>query len=56
MKEALRYLIEEIKALGWRCAAFGPEFWLAVAALAGACALALVIGYLVYREDEDERR
>lgn len=26
-------IIAEIKALGWRCFAFGPEVWLAIAAV-----------------------
>ncbi len=44
------WITEEFKALGLRCVAYGPEFWLAVAAICGATALAMVVGYFVWKE------
>ena len=38
----------EFRALGWRCVAFGPEFWLAVAALCVALFLAVAVGWYVF--------
>lgn len=44
MGEVLRCLIAEIQALGWRCFAFGPEFWAGVgmAALLAAAAMVMI--------------
>ncbi len=50
----------EIKALGWRCVLYGPEIWLAVAALAGAWMLALIVCWVAFApeisggKDEDD--
>ena len=38
----------EFRALGWRCAAYGPEFWLGVSALCGALILAGAVGWYVF--------
>ena len=50
------YIIAEFKALGLRCVAYGPEFWLAIAAIGGVAALGAVVGVMIWREDDDERR
>ena len=44
MGEVWRHLIAEITALGWRCFAFGPEFWagLAFVALLGMAAVVII--------------
>lgn len=44
MGEVWRDLAAEISALGWRCFAFGPEFWAGVgmAALFAAAVIAIV--------------
>lgn len=44
------YIVAEFRALGLRCVAHGPEFWLAIAAICGVAALAMVVGYFVWRE------
>lgn len=38
-------MIAEIKALGWRCIAYGPEFWLAFPLF---CLVGFVIGFLIF--------
>ena len=42
------WIIAEFKALGLRCVAFGPEFWL-VAPVAGAVLIAVIVGYFIWR-------
>lgn len=42
------WIAAEFKALGLRCVAHGPEFWL-VAPIIGAAALAAVVGIIVGR-------
>ena len=44
------WIAEEFKALGLRCVAYGPEFWLAIAAIGGVAALSAVVGYFIWRE------
>lgn len=44
------YIIAEFRALGLRCVAYGPEFWLAIAAIGGVAALSAVVGYFIWRE------
>lgn len=42
------WIAAEFKALGLRCVAYGPEFWL-VAPVAGAVAVAVIVGIIVGR-------
>lgn len=42
------WIAAEFKALGLRCVAYGPEFWL-VAPIIGAALLAVVVGWIVWR-------
>jgi len=42
------WIIAEFRALGWRCVAYGPEFWL-VAPVAGAVLIAGAVGIIVWR-------
>ena len=44
------WITAEFKALGLRCVAYGPEFWLAVAAIGFVAALSAVVGYFIWRE------
>ena len=44
------WITAEFKALGLRCVVYGPEFWLAIAAIAGVAALSAVVGYFIWRE------
>lgn len=48
-------VLAEFKALGWRCVAYGPEFWLAFAALCGSSAIATVISWIVFSNWKDGR-
>lgn len=54
-------MIAEIKALGWRCFAFGPEVWLAIAAVC-IFSVGIVVGMWLAAllgangRDDDERR
>ena len=48
MGEVLRCLIAEIQALGWRCFAFGPEFWAGLA-FAAVLALAAVVIIAIWK-------
>lgn len=43
------WITAEFKALGLRCVAHGPEFWLAVAAMGFVAALAVAVGYYIWR-------
>lgn len=45
------WIIAEFKALGLRCIAYGPEFWL-VAPVAGAVIVAVIVGIIVGRFDK----
>jgi len=56
VQETWYYIVAEFKALGLRCIAYGPEFWLGVSALAGAGIVAVLAGLFVFGEDENERR
>lgn len=49
MGEVWHHLIDEIKALGWRCFAFGPEFWVGLA-FAAILALAAVVIIAIWRD------
>ena len=49
MRETWYYIISEFKALGLRCVAIGPEFWLVVAAIAGAVMLGMVVSIIVFK-------
>ena len=42
------WIAAEFKALGLRCVAYGPEFWL-VAPVAGAVIVAVIVGLIVGR-------
>ena len=42
------WIVAEFKALGLRCVAFGPEFWLVVP-VAGAVLIAVIVGIIVGR-------
>ena len=42
------WIAAEFRALGLRCVAHGPEFWL-VAPVAGAVVLAVIVGIIVGR-------
>ena len=44
------WITAEFKALGLRCVAHGPEFWLGVAAMGFVTALAVAVGYFIWRE------
>ena len=46
------WITAEFKALGLRCVAHGPEFWLAIAAIAGVAALCMIVGVMIWREDK----
>lgn len=46
MSEVWHYLIAEITALGWRCFALGPEFWVGIAFAALIAMAAIVIIYI----------
>ena len=48
MGEVWRYLIAELKALGLRCFALGPEFWAGIA-FAALLALAAVVIIAIWR-------
>ena len=47
MRDFWACVAAEFRALGWRCVAYGPEFWLGVAALCGVVALAIVVCVLL---------
>ena len=46
------WITAEFKALGLRCVAHGPEFWLVVPTLAGALAVAALVGVFKWRNDK----
>jgi len=46
------YIAAEFKALGLRCVAFGPEFWLCVTALAGAAIVAVLVAVMIFKENK----
>lgn len=50
------WITAEFKALGLRCVAHGPEFWLAVAAIAGVAVLGMIVSIFVFREDDRHDR
>lgn len=57
MRETWYYIVAEFKALGLRCVAYGPEFWLAVTAVAGAVVVAAMVRLILWEgEDNDDRR
>jgi hypothetical protein len=49
MGEVWHHLIAEIKALGWRCFALGPEFWAGLS-FAAILALAAVMIIAIWRD------
>ena len=51
------WITAEFKALGLRCVAHGPEFWLGVTAICGAVCLSAAVCCFVFKEsDKHERR
>ena len=54
-------MIAEIRALGWRCFAFGPEVWLAIAAVC-IFSVGIVVGMWLgallgaNKEDKDDEQ
>ena len=54
MRETWYYIVEEFRALGLRCVACGPEFWLALAAICGMVCVALVVGWVVFKDEEGD--
>lgn len=52
MKETWYFIAAEFRALCLRCVAHGPEFWLAVTAMSGAICFALIVGYLMFKEED----
>lgn len=38
------WITEEFKALGLRCVAFGPEFWLVAPIMLGLIVIAVIVG------------
>lgn len=46
------WITEEFRALGLRCVAHGPEFWLGVAAICGVAALSIAVGFCIWRGDK----
>ena len=56
MRETWYYILAEFRALGLRCVAFGPEFWLGVTAIAGAVVVAALVGLIIWEGEDDERR
>ena len=45
----LHWIIAEFRALGWRCVAYGPEFWLAVAVICWIISVAIVAVFAMWR-------
>ena len=43
MGEVWRYLIAEFKALGWRCVALGPEFWVGLVIVSAIAGIIIII-------------
>ena len=56
MRETWYYIIAEFRALGLRCVAHGPEFWLAVTAIACVAVLGMIVSILVFMEDDKHDR
>lgn len=56
MRETWYYIIAEFRALGLRCVAYGPEFWLAIAAIGGVAVLGMIVSILVFGEDDKHDR
>lgn len=52
MKETWYYIAAEFRALGLRCVAHGPEFWLAIAAIGGVAALSTIVGVMIWRKSK----
>lgn len=46
MAEIWRYLTAELQALGWRCIALGPEFWMSMAFIALLGIAVIIIFYI----------
>lgn len=44
------WIAAEFRALGWYCVAHGPEFWLVAPAIVGAAALAVLVGWICWRD------
>lgn len=49
MRETWYYIIAEFRALGLRCVAYGPEFWLIAPLAVGIVAVAVVAGFDIWR-------
>lgn len=45
------WITAEFKALGLRCVAHGPEFWLVMPLALGLAALAVLVGWDIWRGD-----
>lgn len=57
MRETWYYIIAEFRALGIRCVACGPEFWLAVTAICGLMCISMAVCCCVFGEgDRYDRR
>lgn len=49
MHETWYYIIAEFKALGLRCVAYGPEFWLVVPLALGAVVTTAIVARDIWR-------
>ena len=57
MRETWYYIIAEFRALGLKCVAYGPEFWLAVSAVCGLMCISMALCCFMFREgDKHDRR
>jgi uncharacterized membrane protein YraQ (UPF0718 family) len=45
----LHWILAEFRALGWRCVAYGPEFWLASAVICWVVAILIAWIFAVWR-------
>ena len=55
MRETWYYIIAEFRALGLRCVAHGPEFWLVAPIILGLIVIAVIVWRdMVGGDDDDE--
>lgn len=52
MQETWYYIFAEFRALGLRCVAYGPEFWLVVPLALGVLVIAVIVGWDIWRGDK----
>lgn len=45
----LHWIAAEFQALGWRCIAYGPEFWLATAVICWVIAVGIAAMFAIWR-------